>query len=120
VWRAKPSKVHFVLRLVRAAKPPEPGAKKKRLGGLRPAPPPGEFASSVFITFQWVGYGGGDSPSLFTLAGGLITYPELDTNAASIVCFEPTGGGIYGCPIFGSASCVAWPCCARGAWPGRV
>src|SRR5262249_48664184 len=31
---------HVVLHLVRAALPPEPGAKHKRLGGLRPPTPP--------------------------------------------------------------------------------
>src|SRR5262249_12139097 len=39
VWRAKPSKKHLVLHLVRADLPPEPGAKHKRLGGLRPPYP---------------------------------------------------------------------------------
>src|SRR5262249_60999916 len=40
VWRALPSKKYLVLRLVRAAKPPEPGAKKKRLWVRCSAPPP--------------------------------------------------------------------------------
>src|SRR5262249_11335894 len=49
VWRALPSKMHLVLRLVRAALPPEPGAKRKETsrGPQAPAPPPGEFASSI-------------------------------------------------------------------------
>src|SRR5262249_36519850 len=39
VWRAKPSKKHLVLGVVRAALPPEPGAKHKRLGGQWPPRP---------------------------------------------------------------------------------
>src|SRR5262249_61370737 len=39
VRRAKPTKMHLVLHLARAALPPEPPAKKKRLGGLRPPHP---------------------------------------------------------------------------------
>src|SRR5262249_9652580 len=39
VWRAKPSKKHLVLGVVRAAKPPEPGAKHKRLGASGPRAP---------------------------------------------------------------------------------
>ncbi|HJZ46042.1 MAG TPA: hypothetical protein VKE41_02710, partial [Roseiflexaceae bacterium] len=44
VWRAKRSKMLLVLRLVRAALPPEPGAKKKRLGGLWPPHPENRMA----------------------------------------------------------------------------
>src|SRR5262249_46488154 len=38
VWRAKPSKKHLVLHLVRAAKPPEPGANTNVSGGRPPHP----------------------------------------------------------------------------------
>src|SRR5262249_62282680 len=40
VWRAKPSKKHLVLHLVRAALLPEPPAKKTRLRGHPPPHPP--------------------------------------------------------------------------------
>src|SRR5262249_46629779 len=49
VWRALPSKMHLVLHLVRAALPPEPGAKHKRLGGRRTPNP--HLASLPAVSF---------------------------------------------------------------------
>src|SRR5262245_28697553 len=61
VWRAKPSKKHLVLHLVRAALPPEPGAKHKRLGGLWPPYPhlaSLPAVSSLSLQFYHLGFRG--------------------------------------------------------------